>query len=397
MKEYNLEIKKDFKELLLSLSKDEFKLLEENILENGIQDKIIVGVIDNKKYIIDGHNRYTIAKKYNLGYETLEMKFDSEDDIRKWMLKRQLGKRNLTTFSKIESYLKLYNTKKSDIDFNAKMYIIQSECDISQTLILYTAIILESGDNNIIALCKEGKLTITTAYKMLRVDTISKREAKATAAKIVRNKKLSNEEKETFVKKLNTVMPVLKKTDCLSYLQNKNNEVDFNLVISDTSNYSPDKLKELCSLLSKRSNENAEFYFFCDFKNHREYQNVIEKHLKIEALIVWDFDTSIASKISSNYRSRYQFIIYATKGYIKHSKVAEDIINADKKREVIDDILDVSNNRELKVLLVCKNDTAVINSCIERNIEVIVFEKDIPANSTTSLKSKTFAKEEGKK
>ena len=87
-----LEIKKEFKELIPALTAEEFKQLEDNCLAEGIREKIITwnGVI------IDGHNRYEIAQKWNLDYETEAKHFDSEVDVRIWMRNNQKGRRNLT-------------------------------------------------------------------------------------------------------------------------------------------------------------------------------------------------------------------------------------------------------------------------------------------------------------
>jgi len=87
-----LEIKKEFKELIPALTAEEFKQLEDNCLAEGIREKIITwnGVI------IDGHNRYEIATRWNLDYETESKSFKDENDVKIWMLDNQFGKRNLT-------------------------------------------------------------------------------------------------------------------------------------------------------------------------------------------------------------------------------------------------------------------------------------------------------------
>lgn len=87
-----LEIKKEFKELIPALTAEEFKQLEDNCLAEGIREKIITW----NGYIIDGHNRYEIAQRWNLDYETEAKHFDSEVDVRIWMRNNQKGRRNLT-------------------------------------------------------------------------------------------------------------------------------------------------------------------------------------------------------------------------------------------------------------------------------------------------------------
>ena len=100
-----LKISKEVKELLPPLEAKELEQLEKNILEVGIREPIAVC----KGYIIDGHNRYSIAKKHNLDFETIEYDFDNKNDVMIWIIENQLGRRNLADF--VRSALSL---KKKD-------------------------------------------------------------------------------------------------------------------------------------------------------------------------------------------------------------------------------------------------------------------------------------------
>lgn len=91
-----LEIKEEFKKLIPALTAEEFKQLEANCLEEGIREKIITwnGVI------IDGHNRYEIATRWNLDYQTESKRFANENDVREWMINNQFGRRNLSNYQR---------------------------------------------------------------------------------------------------------------------------------------------------------------------------------------------------------------------------------------------------------------------------------------------------------
>ena len=71
---YNLEINEEFKKLIPPLSKEEYEQLETNCLNEGIREAILTwnGVI------IDGHNRYEIAKRWNLDFQTKSKNFKDE-------------------------------------------------------------------------------------------------------------------------------------------------------------------------------------------------------------------------------------------------------------------------------------------------------------------------------
>lgn len=103
-----IEIKEEFKKLIPALTAEEFKQLEENILKDGIRDPLVLW----NGYLIDGHNRYQIAFKHGLEYKTIDKEFDSELDVKIWMVKNQFGRRNLEDFVKGELMKTLEDLEK---------------------------------------------------------------------------------------------------------------------------------------------------------------------------------------------------------------------------------------------------------------------------------------------
>lgn len=100
-----MKIDNDFKNLLPELTKEEYTGLERDIVKHGILSPIIVW----NDTIVDGHNRYAIAQAHRFpesAIPTKEMKFDSKDQALSWILKHQLGRRNLTDFQRNEIALK---------------------------------------------------------------------------------------------------------------------------------------------------------------------------------------------------------------------------------------------------------------------------------------------------
>jgi N6-adenosine-specific RNA methylase IME4 len=91
-----LEIKEEFKKLIPALTPEEFKQLEQNCLDEGIREKIIVW----DGFIIDGHNRYEIATKWGLDYQTESKRFKDESEVREWMILNQFGRRNLSNYQR---------------------------------------------------------------------------------------------------------------------------------------------------------------------------------------------------------------------------------------------------------------------------------------------------------
>ena len=103
-----IEIKEEFKKLIPPLTKEEYKQLEDNCLEEGIREKIILW----NNYIIDGHNRYNIAKQWNLEYDTESKNFSSLEAVKEWMILNQFGRRNLSNYQRSVLALELQEVFK---------------------------------------------------------------------------------------------------------------------------------------------------------------------------------------------------------------------------------------------------------------------------------------------
>ncbi len=107
-----LTILSDLQSFIPPLTEEEKKLLLESIKSEGIREPIDIWHDGENNIIVDGHNRYQIAQEFDLSFKTKEHKFESIEDVKEWMLKKQLGRRNLTDANR--SYLigLLYNNSK---------------------------------------------------------------------------------------------------------------------------------------------------------------------------------------------------------------------------------------------------------------------------------------------
>ena len=107
---WTLNVDEEFKALIPPLSEDEHRLLEESILKNGCEMPILVW----NGTIIDGHNRYDICQKHGIPFVTEERAFDSRRDAEMWMLRNQLGRRNLNEYQRSEMALKLRDAESRE-------------------------------------------------------------------------------------------------------------------------------------------------------------------------------------------------------------------------------------------------------------------------------------------
>lgn len=96
-------ISNTFKALIPPLSPDEYRQLEENILSDGIRDPLVLW----GDTLIDGHNRYEIAQKHGLTFQTVQRDFESEGAAQRWVILNQFGRRNLSAYDRSVLALKL--------------------------------------------------------------------------------------------------------------------------------------------------------------------------------------------------------------------------------------------------------------------------------------------------
>jgi len=101
-------IDQEFKWLLPALDQATYAWLEENILEHGCMNPLVLW----NGILIDGHNRYAIVRKHDLPFNTVNMEFDSRDDVIIWIISTQISRRNLTA-KQLTFFRGLhYNTEK---------------------------------------------------------------------------------------------------------------------------------------------------------------------------------------------------------------------------------------------------------------------------------------------
>lgn len=106
-------IDKEFQALIPQLSEDEFRQLEENCLKDGIRDALVVWLLPNGgQILLDGHNRYQISRKHDLPYEVKQMKFGLRDDAKAWIIRNQLGRRNIDKWVRFDLVKELEKVEK---------------------------------------------------------------------------------------------------------------------------------------------------------------------------------------------------------------------------------------------------------------------------------------------
>lgn len=103
--EFEISIDPEFEKLIPPPTEPEFAGLEAAILRDGCTDPLIVW--KEHGILLDGHNRKKICDQFDVSYKTRELTFDSRNDVKRWIIERQFGRRNLTPFQRAELALLL--------------------------------------------------------------------------------------------------------------------------------------------------------------------------------------------------------------------------------------------------------------------------------------------------
>ncbi len=306
-----LEIKKEFKKLIPPLTVEEFKQLEQNCLDEGIREKIITW----NGFIIDGHNRYEIATRWNLDYQTESKYFKNENDVKIWMIDNQNGRRNLTdgwkyklqqnrkeillekgkekmslggelkeALSTIDKPLPKHDTRKQ----------IAKALDWSTGKVAMADIVFKKATPELEEKVLNNEVTINQAYK----------EIKKEEKKINFEQKKAEFEKPIEIINTNQVILLGDSIETLPNLQKKSFDLllsdppygmDFKSGWNDKEKIANDKIEDTITLFENVLKEcvpllkdDAHFYLFGNIDFLPEIKPIIEKYLNLKNILIWD-------------------------------------------------------------------------------------------------------------
>ena len=125
-----LKIDPEFQKQINPPSFEETHQLEMNILK---EERVLNPIITWNGYIVDGHTRYQILRKYPfIPFEVIEKEFSSRYEALVWICKNQLGRRNLTPEQKKFLIGKQAEAEKQIKSFHGNQYTLASESGLVQ-------------------------------------------------------------------------------------------------------------------------------------------------------------------------------------------------------------------------------------------------------------------------
>lgn len=106
-----------FHDVLPKMHIDEYRQLEQNIIEEGCREPLLVW----NGILIDGHRRHRICKEHDISFETKDMDFKDENEAEMWIFKNQLGRRNIHEFTRAKLVLAIKDSIKAKAKENQKL------------------------------------------------------------------------------------------------------------------------------------------------------------------------------------------------------------------------------------------------------------------------------------
>jgi len=306
-----MEVKEEFKNLIPALSAEEYAQLEANILEEGIREPIITW----NGFIIDGHNRYSIAQRFDLDYKTTSKHFASEESVKEWMILNQFGRRNLSNYQRSVLALELEEVfkEKAQKSKSEKVSHFRNTGEVLATLPkpntrkeLSTVAqvgertldkvkkIQEKAPQEVKAKLATGEVSINAAYKEIKKEEkkqnfINKKiEFEKPIININTNQKIIEGDSRQVLKTLDK-----KSFDLL--LSDPPYGMDFksgwnikdkiqNDKIEDTVKLFEEVLKESVPLLK----DDAHFYLFGNINYMNQIKPIIENYLNLKNILIWN-------------------------------------------------------------------------------------------------------------
>ncbi|BDD13063.1 hypothetical protein FUAX_54950 (plasmid) [Fulvitalea axinellae] len=92
----NLTVLQELEEFIHPLTAEETEQLEENIARDGVREPLIVWEDNDRYVLVDGHNRYRIARSLGIDFKIRTVEFADTEAVKHWMINNQLGRRNIT-------------------------------------------------------------------------------------------------------------------------------------------------------------------------------------------------------------------------------------------------------------------------------------------------------------
>jgi ParB-like chromosome segregation protein Spo0J len=186
-KMYDLVVDEELERVAPPLAENELEILKEDILEHGCKFPLIVW----GDTIVDGHNRYRICKDAGIPFAVEQMEFADKTEAKLWIVKNQLGRRNLRPFQRCEMVLPLEDELKEEAekrrvakragtpilaDEKETRDVLAEMAGVAHGTLDKVKVLVVDADEETLQKLRSGEMKIHTAYMQLRKKDKPKKE-----------------------------------------------------------------------------------------------------------------------------------------------------------------------------------------------------------------------------
>lgn len=301
-----MKVNEEFKRLIPALSNEEFTQLERNCLQDGIRDAIVVW----NDTIIDGHNRFAIAQKHGLKFRTESKQFDTEADVKEWMIMHQFGRRNLSNYQRSVLALELeevFREKAKEnqgtrVDITSVRNLTKVDtkkelakvANVSHDTIAKVKHIEAKAPEEVKEELKAGRMSINEAYKGIKKEE---------------NKENRLIKESIEFKPKNIYIPKIIKSDCLEVLKDI---PDIDLLLTDPPYFTDGDFTNHISHCLRKVKPTGQAYVFAgaDPKEMQAYLSMDSHHMELVQVLVWNYNNTGQRQPNERYTSNYQVCFY---------------------------------------------------------------------------------------
>jgi len=345
-----MKILQELESLIPPLSNEEFKQLERNILEEGIREPLITW----NGILIDGHNRYRIAREHDINYETLEKEFDNINRVKEWMIHNQFGRRNLSNYQRSVLALQLEDVfrekAKEKEQFRKTTSQISDEslpeistkkelakiANVSHDTIAKVKKIEANATPEVKARLNTGTMSINEAYKEIKKEEKIEeiRKEKNEIIKQVEGIEISNVfngDSINFIDKIDFKVKCVI-TDPpygMNYISNRRTASEKDKGISNDENLDLAiiTVNNIFSKLYNKMDENSALFCFIGWKQEKYFIELIEDiGFEVKNVLIWNKNNHGTGDLIYSFSPKHERIIYATKGKVKLNYRHPDVL-----------------------------------------------------------------------
>ena len=269
--------------------------------------------------LIDGHNRFEICTKYGIPFQIVQMDFQTRDDVKLWMMRNQIARRNLNDFQRIEIVhkcedavkAKAFERRMNNLVQNTEREIFPTRsgrandelgamAGISGKTYEHAVKVLESDREDLKEQARTGAMSINQAYNTIRLS--EKKE------QILEAERAIHEQADEAQK------PVLNIGDGIGFVPDEKYDLlltdpPYSTEVDDIDTFAD---SWLYNALDNVKDTGMAYVFIGAYPDEiRAYLNArTPEHMALTQVLVWEYKNTLGQNPKDRYKQNYQACLF---------------------------------------------------------------------------------------